>query len=588
MSPAQDNQIWARTFFDELARCGVDTVCLAPGSRSTPLVLAAAGHPRIRVVTHLDERSAAFFALGVGKATRRPCAVITTSGTAAANLFPAVVEASQARVPLLALTADRPHRLRGADANQAIDQLRLFGPYVRSFVDLAPPSSEGPALRHLRALASRAVADASGANAGPVHLNFPFAKPLEPMGARAAEPDWETAARPAARAYTRSWSGTAAPESVLDEVATLVRSCERGVIVAGPTPEPWATGPAVRALAAATGFPLLADPLGGARYGPTSGATVVGSYDLALRDSGLRSVLAPDLVIRIGGAPTSASCCAWLADAGSVPQVVVADGDRWMDHLAVASTYVRANPTDFCSRLAARVERRDLPWRRRWEQLELAARAVARLESAGGISEADAAARCVEATPEDGWLFVSNSMPVRDVDAFAPGARRALRVLGNRGASGIDGIVSTALGIAAASGQAVVALLGDLALAHDMNGLLATREPGVTVVFVVINNDGGGIFHMLPIRDFEPEFTRHFATPHGLDFRRTSVLYDLPYQIVDAGEDLSRAIREGCAGDGCRIVEVRTDREEGRSYREHAARRVTDAVRQALSEEDVE
>ena len=285
MTTGNTNQKWARTAMDELVRCGVSMVCLAPGSRSTALVLAAAEHPGLRVVTHLDERCAAFFALGVGKTTRLPAAVITTSGTAVANLFPAVVEASQAGVPLLLLTADRPHRLRDADANQAIDQLKLFGPYVRRFVDLAPPTDDEASLRHLRSVAARAVLDAAGSDPGPVHLNFPFAKPLEPL-ADQPDDDREGAwGRPDGASYTATAVGEKLPSDAdVASVVELISQSERGVIVAGPTPEPWRTGRWACALSAATGLPLMADPLSGGRYceKPT-GATVLGAYDLLLK-----------------------------------------------------------------------------------------------------------------------------------------------------------------------------------------------------------------------------------------------------------------------------------------------------------------
>jgi len=588
MTEAGANTIWARTFVDELARVGVDTVCLAPGSRSTPLVLAVAGHPAIHVVTHIDERSAAFFALGVGKATRRPAAVITTSGTAAANLFPAVIEASQGGVPLLLLTADRPHRLRDADANQAIDQLRLYGPYVRRFFEMAPPSRDEDSLRHLRTVAARAVAETGGATPGPVHLNFPFAKPLEPVAGDANEGHGGRAGRPGELPrveIARTLSST--PDEAVSRAAELIERSTRGLIVAGPHPEPWRVGPAAVALAAATGLPLLADPLSGARFGPSHGAVVVGAYDLFLRDPELRRSMAPDLIIRLGATPTSAALGRLMEESAAAAQVVV-DGDRrWKDHMAVASLYVEADPGLFATALAAQAPRSDPGWRERWARAEDTAReAVRGPGDSEELTEAAVLNRVAAEVPENGTLFVSNSMPVRDLDAFGEPREQAMRVLGNRGASGIDGIVSTALGLSLGAFAPVVAVLGDLAFIHDMNGLLATREPGVRTVFVVIHNDGGGIFHMLPIRRLEPEFTAHFATPHGLDFRHAASLYDLPYRRVDSLSDLGDAMAEALLRPGSSIVEVRTDREENRLHRQAAAQRVAEAVTTALNQEE--
>lgn len=590
MSGRSANLTWARTFLDALAGSGVDTVCLAPGSRSTPLVLAAAADRRLRVVTHLDERSAAFFALGVGKATRRPAAVVTTSGTAAANLFPAVVEASQAGVPLLLLTADRPHRLRGADANQAIDQLRLFGPYVRRFVEVAPASTAEDALQHLRALASRAVAEARGGDPGPVHLNFPFEKPLEPVGPvdkAGLGPD-----EPGRGTPTRIAAGRALPSlEVVDELLELLATSRRGLIVAGPHPEPSRVGPAALTLARATGLPLVADPLSGARWGALHGATVIGAYDLFLRDGRLRERLAPDLVIRLGATPTSVSLGRLLAAASDVPHVVVDGARRWKDHLAVASLYVSADPGATAEAVAARAHAGDRGWRSAWASADAAAsRVVAEVtqgptDEGEGVSEAAVVAAALDCVPEGGWLFASNSMPIRDLDAFGTPRETSIRVQANRGASGIDGIVSTALGLSVGSGQPVVAVLGDLALYHDMNGLLACREGGARVVFVVIHNDGGGIFHLLPIRHFEPEFTDYFAAPHGLDFQHAAALYELPFREVTGRSELAEAIREGLSASGSRVVLIRTDREENRKHRERAADRVGRAVREVLNQE---
>ena len=357
--------MWAAALLDELARAGVREVVLAPGYRSAPLVMAAAADARLRVFTHLDERSAAFFALGVGKRARRPAAVITTSGTAVANLLPAVVEASYSEAPLLLLTADRPHRLRGADANQAIDQAGIFGRHVRDFVEAAPPEAEEATLVHLRALAARAVASSLGRPAGPVHLNLPFAKPLAPTRVPGDVPDGFAAAHPlAARGRPEEAPLTriavrrsAPPAGHLAELAARVREVDRGLIVAGPSPEPERDGPAAKALAAATGYPLLADALSGARFGDAGGALRIGGYDLFLGDAPTREALRPELVLRLGASPTSANLLSLLEEAGG-EQWVIDAGDRWKDHLNVASDYLRADVAAFAEALCAAMARR--------------------------------------------------------------------------------------------------------------------------------------------------------------------------------------------------------------------------------------
>ena len=592
MSNHDRNALWAGAFVDELARAGVRDVCVAPGSRSTPLVLAFAGHGGFRMRVHLDERSAGFFALGVGKATGVPAAVLTTSGTATANLFPAVMEAAQDETPLLVLTADRPHRLRDSDANQAVDQLRLYGPFVREFFDVAPPAVEGPALRHLRTLAGRAAAAAVGHPAGPVHLNFPFDRPLESM------PDADDsgfAERHPSAARGRTGGGPfvvvtprrpVAADEELDALAERVRRAHRPMLVAGPAADAAGVGAAALRFAATTGMPLLADPLSGARYGCPEGGRALAAYDLFLREQRARLELCPDLVVRIGRSPTSAVLLEYLDDCGAGAYVLIDPSHRWKDHLAAATHVVRGDPADALGRLSERLTGGvgDLAWGAAWNRLEDAAADAIATALAGDPFEGVVARQVVDAVPAGGILFVSNSMPVRDVDAFGGTRSEALRALGSRGASGIDGIVSTALGVAVGAGEPVVALLGDLALLHDGNGLLATREPDARVVFVVVNNDGGGIFHFLPVREHEPHFTPLFATPHGLEPARLAALYGLPHERVEpaaVGERVRAALSDRHTAS--RLIEVRTDRGENQRRRDAAVAAVRAAVAARLN-----
>lgn len=590
---ANRNQVWARALIEELARAGVEHVSIAPGSRSTPLVLALAAADAFTVHVHLDERSAAFFALGVGKATRRPAAVVTTSGTAAANLLPAVVEASQSETPLLLLTADRPIALRGADANQAIDQVRLFGGYVRAFFECAHPEVQDRALRHLRQTAARAVALATGPEPGPVHLNVPFAKPLEPTPVPGDLPERFTVEHArAARGRTEGGPYTqvitaraAVDEATVRLLAQAVSGASRGLLVAGPALDDRRTARALEKARTLSDFPLLADPLSGARCTRALPTPAVAAYDLFLGRPSVRDALAPDLVLRFGSSPTSQRLLDWL-EALDVPQIVIDPGARWKDHLAVATTLVRADPLEVMEALAGALKGgwSHPSWNARWAAADEAARTALADAFAGEAFEGLVAAQVADALPDGATLFVSNSMPIRDVDAYVLPAARDLRLLGNRGASGIDGIVSTAFGVAASSPGPTAALVGDLAFLHDMNGLLAAREEGAALVLVLVHNDGGGIFHRLPIRAHEPEFTRFFATPHGLDFRHAAALYDLPFSSVAAAE-VGNAVRAALAAGGVRIVEVRTDRDAVHRRQRAVADAVQDAVERALSHE---
>jgi len=604
------NTWWARAFLDELALAGVREICVAPGSRSTPLVLAAVADGRFRMFPVLDERSAGFFALGIGKASGRPAAVITTSGTAAANLYPAVVEASQGEVPLLLLTADRPHRLRDTDANQAMDQVRLFGTFPRAFFDVELPRLDEPALRHLRGQAGRAVASALGPPPGPVHVNFPFEKPLEPPEALG---EGVAAGRGGARPYTRIPSVSLhLPEAEIARLAGTVATARRGLIVAGPVPDPRRVAPAVLALGEATGFPVLADPLSGARFSPSHGARVVAGYDLFLRSPGARRALAPGLVVRVGGSPTSSSLLEALDEWGAATQIVVDDGHRWKDHLATAHEYLRASPGPLLERIAAEVSGAvEDGWDGLWEEAEARTRRVVEGRGPGELLEGEVMAAVAAGLPEGANLLVASSMPIRDLDAFGVPGDQRLNVYGNRGASGIDGLVSTTLGIAVAaegeggegvsgSGRArdeggaswgappTVGVLGDVAFFHDMNGLLALRSLGLWVTLVVVNNDGGGIFHVLPVREHEPAFTRFFAMPHGLDFGKAAELYGIPYFAAASLKEFEAAFPRAVACGGPAIVEVRTRRVETHARRRRLVQAVVEVVEDLGGAEDAD
>ncbi len=587
---------WARVFMDELARMGLGHICVAPGSRSTPLVMACARDGRFTTWVHLDERSAGFFALGLGKDTGLPAAVITTSGTATANLFPAVIEASLSNVPLLVLTADRPIRLRGSDANQTIDQAGLYGPYPRGSHDAGDPAYEK--LRDARTLACRAFAETLGFDAGPVHVNLPFDKPLGPAD---MDPDRETDLRAADPLGLDGRSDGAPLESpavrevvgaeAVAEVAGLLADGRRGLIVGGPVSDPEAVGPALIRLSAATGFPLLADPLCGARFGHDFGPAPIAASDLFLRDAALRERLRPDVILRVGAPPTSAGILTFLEECGDVPQMVIGAGRPRTNSLSPESRYVQGDVAGMLAEVTSGVSvAAPTAWSEVWSSLDRTALEAVQ-GNPGDFFEGDVLAALVDSLPEGGTMFVSNSMPVRDLDAYGGAGPKRLRVLGNRGASGIDGIVSTAAGIAAgtaariappeegslAPAPPVVAVLGDLAFYHDMNGLLAIGRSGLNVLLVVINNDGGGIFHMLPIREHEPEFTRYFATPHGLDFRGAAELYRIPYSRVSTKTEMQSAFDETLLEPGPRILEILTDR----TVNQRRHREVIEAVAEA-------
>jgi 2-succinyl-5-enolpyruvyl-6-hydroxy-3-cyclohexene-1-carboxylate synthase len=562
-------------FVDELARGGVRHVCVAPGSRSAPLALTVADHPGLRTWVHLDERSASFFALGLARATGSPVALLCTSGTAAANFLPAVVEAHSARVPLLVLTADRPPELRHVGAAQTIDQSHLFGRYAKWFVDVALPEATPELMRYARTLGARAAATAAAEPAGPVHLNFPFREPLVP--APMEMPDGLTAGealawqgRPDGAPWVRVTEGVRTlGDDAVRRLAAMLARAQRPLIVCGPQPNAALAAP-LAALAAALGAPLLADPLSQLRWGAHDRAAVIDRYDAALRHDATAASLVPDLVLRIGGVPTSKALMEFLARHGAAPLLVI-DAARWPEPSLRAAEMVHADPRLLCAQLLERLDEsrethsRGGEWLAQWRAVnDAAAAALARyLRELAEPFEGAAVAGVVASLPTGATLFASSSMPVRDLDAFGAGDARAIRVLANRGANGIDGVVSTALGAAAARANGdgpLVLVIGDLALYHDMNGLLAARLHGLDATIVVLNNDGGGIFSFLPQAAHPKHFEQLFGTPHGLGFQPVAALYGARYQEVTDGELLRRAVATSIAAGGLHIVELRTDR----------------------------
>jgi 2-succinyl-5-enolpyruvyl-6-hydroxy-3-cyclohexene-1-carboxylate synthase len=582
-----ESTLWGRVVVDELHRAGVDSVCIAPGSRSTPLTMAFADHPGVRVFSHLDERSAAFFALGRAKRTGRPTPVVTTSGTATANLHPAVVEANQARVPMLVFTADRPRELQHSGANQTVDQEKLYGDAVRHYRSLPDPAFDARKLRSVRTAVSRAVHTAMATHAGPVHLNCPFRKPLEPTPTDVPE-GWVDAMPLAARGradgapFVTVTPGR--PELRGVDRARLVGTTEAadsGVIVCGPADRPTPSRDAMRGLALATGFPVLADPLSGLRWGDhvdASGVTVCGGYDAYV--GALESY--PDLVLRFGASPTSKPLRKYLAEAGrrGARQVLVDPVGEWREAEFTATDLVVAEPTPLAAALSGRVDRDPDAFHDRIARLERAY--WDRVDDDARFIEGDVLGDVAVLAPDPATVFVSNSMPVRDLDRFGRPREADLTVFGNRGASGIDGITSSALGAGSATDDPLVLITGDIAYYHDSNGLLAVARSGVDATVVLVNNDGGGIFHLLPVEAFDPPFTEQFTTPHGLDFEPTADLYGLEFARTADRETFRDLFAESVASDGTQVLEVVFDGEASHRGREALA----DEVHEWVGERD--
>lgn len=589
------NHLWSRAVAQELGRNGIQHVCVSPGSRSTPLVLAFHAERGLRLTTHLDERSAAFFALGAAKATRRPTAVLTTSGTAAANLLPGVVEAWHSRVPLVVFTADRPPELHDIGANQSIDQHRLFGAYARWFADAGVPESTPERLRHVRSLVCRAVAVARGPPAGPVHLNFPFREPFEPLHASENVPadadrldPVATMGRPDGAPYSQILEPIlSVDDATLETLAGRIQETDHGLIVCGPRDELDDFPPAVLELSRRVGFPILADPLSGLRFGHPEKAVLSG-YDAFLAHPQVRQRIRPTLILRFGGTPTSKSLLQYLVESEAAYQVVIDETGRRWDPTLRGDLTIPCNAAAFCRALNPHVPNIDSRaaegWTRLLQALEQATWDAMAAEASRRPFEGAVVAALVNALPPNAVLYVSSSLPIRDLDRFARGGTKPLRVLSNRGTSGIDGVVSSAAGAAFGLGRKAVLLLGDLALLHDLNGLIATRRLGIPLDVYAINNDGGGIFEFLPIADHEPPFTELFATPHGLDLAALARSLGLRPHRLPLGEPIGPLVPSNLADEQGSLVEIASDRKENKRHRNELDALVGQACQAALQE----
>lgn len=580
------NLLWTSILTETLHRLGLKTAIVCPGSRSAPLAIAFANHPHIEAIPVLDERSASFFALGLARQQKRPVVLVCTSGTAGANFFPAVIEARESRVPLLILTADRPPELRDCNAGQAIDQHQLYGRFPNWQTEIALPSLEPTLLAYLRQTMIHAWESALFPVPGVVHLNLPFRDPLAPLPEAQAQAQALTfdeaaflgfvgqqmvgsrrqagAAGDGGGVQSHLWPTASGLGFVLNPTLQAIlpewQTTAHGIIVAGPAqPEsPAHYCQAIAQLAYTLGFPVLAEGLSPLRNYADQVPYLISTYDLILRNFALADKLTPEVVIRIGEMPTSKQLRTWLSQT-QPRQWLIDPSDRNLDPLHGKTTHLPISVESLAQQLP-REPAPVSPYLELWQQINhKTGHAIDEfMHDTTGWFEGKVAWLLSQVLPPQTPLFICSSTPVRDVEFFWRSGNLQIQPFFNRGANGIDGSLSTALGVAHRQ-PASVMLTGDLALLHDTNGFLLRQQFVGHLTILLINNNGGGIFEMLPIAQFDPLFETYFGTPQNVDFSRLCHTYNVEHEAVQSWDDLAQRLNPLPAS-GVRVLEIQTDR----------------------------
>lgn len=552
---------YTANFIDELTDHGLRHVVISPGSRSTPLAVLCAEHERIKDWIVVDERSAAYFALGMAQATQTPVALVCTSGTAAANYLPAVVEAYYARVPLLILTADRPHELRDIGASQTINQIGMYHHFVKQFYEMAAPSSSPEMLGYVRNRALRAMKIAMENNPGPVHVNFPFREPLMPD--IRLEDLWGRKERGHFSLLFSSKKQLARAD--LNSLREFMLSNPNGLFVCGPQTD-LALQKEINELSKFLQVPVLVDPLSQLRTGMKNHEQIITTYDTFFRSAAIRKKLKPDYIIRFGAMPVSKHYSFYLAEHRDVTQFVVENNDTVREPTNHDSHYIIADAARLCRDLRSELdleEKEAEPWLASWKKLDREVSLSLQAVTHPKLTEGIAIRKVIEQLPTGSHLFVANSMPIRDVDTFLLQTEKRITVYANRGVSGIDGTLSTALGVAA-TGKPVTLIIGDLSFYHDLNSLLIAKRYELPIKIVLINNNGGGIFSFLPQAEEDKYFEHLFGTPLDIDFKHAVDMYGGDYKLVEDENELELALKMD--KQAFSVVEIQTDRQENVSW----------------------
>lgn len=555
---------WCAEFISELYHNGLEQAVISPGSRSTPLTLALALHGGIRTHVILDERSASFMAVGIGKATGRPAVLVCTSGTAAANYYPAVIEARRSGTPLIVLTADRPPLLRNIGASQAMDQLKLYGDYPVLFFETGEPTGRTPDLERLRILACQAWQE-SRSKHGPVHINFPFRKPLEPEKAFLKNLS-RSNKRPERKTPKITKLESSVRHTLPEILLTLMDKSRKPLVIDGPRSS-WSAPSDAAVLSTRWQAPLISEATANTSYEPD---WLITGFDSFLRNKKIQNRLRPDLIIRFGYQPVSKGLELFLEACRGIPQIHIGGMAEWQDP-------VRSNTHRFYVNDSDRIDWNgfkgtiDEKWAQAWRHYSdnHKARLADLFKNDSHITDGRIYYELIPEIPENWQIYLSNSFPVRDFDLFRAADHVPQPVLCNRGVSGIDGITSSAIGAVAGSGMNGVLFTGDLAFYHDINGLMAGKELNdkQSLIIIVINNNGGNIFKMLPIAGYPEIFDPYFVTPQDISIKQLSDAYHLGYQEVTDLKELKKIFNSFKNQNGLHVLECITDTDRSMEQR---------------------
>lgn len=585
------NILWSKIFVDQLAALGVKYACISPGSRSTPLTYILSKNRKIKSFIHIDERSSAFFALGLAKASGKPVIVVTTSGTAVAELYPAIIEAYQQRTPLIICTADRPPELIGTGANQTINQHNIFANHIRWFRDLGLPSISEIALTHLQKIAVKAYQTCLIADKGPVHLNFPFRKPLEPGSHTDAVNKKTVRLKPQRNSFKKSSSNIQGKQSgLINKIIEELIRFERGIIIIGPMEYDKKISDAIKKLSRILNYPVFADGLSQLRFGiKKNDGNIVTNFNSILRSENFKKHFEPDMILHFGRTPTSSTIEDFLTEATADRYLINPFGDNF-DQTRNAKAIIRSDPDNFCNTVYEKLKEIKIRHRKsnylnnfiKADALieKIKSRLIARAKFP---NETSIIRQIIDSLPSGSNIFIGNSLPVRDLDNFVSTYSKRFIFHFNRGASGIDGITSTALGVASHSKPSVL-ITGDLSFIHDLSALISVNKYSIRLIIIVINNNGGGIFESLPIAKNDDKFSEYFVTPHDMDFGRMINSFSIEYAAITSLKKLNSSIRYGLTKNKSVVLEIKTDAKKALELRDKYFNEVQKKLNKEFSE----